>query len=53
MNLSLQQQGQCFTRPIRTSVLTGAVLTGLSAMQTGVGPHLPVAFATNVSIIYG
>ena len=53
LSWQLQHQSQCLTRPIQSSVLTGAMLTGFGAVQSGVGPQLPVVFATNVSIIYG
>ena len=53
MYLSVQHQRQCITRPVGTSLMTGAMLTGFSAVQSGVGPQLPFVFATNVSIIYG
>jgi hypothetical protein len=53
MYLSLKHQQQCLTRPIQSSLMTGGVLTAFSALQSGVGPQLPVVFATNVSIIYG
>ena len=46
-------QQQCLTRPVYSSILTGGIITGISAVSQGMGPHLPVQFAQNVGFIYG
>ena len=53
MILSMQHQQQCVTRPVYSSMVTGGIITGISAFSQGVGPHLMPQFAQNVGMIYG